>query len=189
MAGFTVVQEPENAERRYAPLAASQTFDENDPVRLVANKLAISPIDDTEIEDGEIVGIAIEKATGIHSKSRTGAANGFGAQTDDTRSYIPASAHGLVLQTANFWATGAPGTNSAKAGTDIGAVYQVVGNTGGQFGVEKTAAVLSTHVGFIVDNVLDANGMPVNSAGTVAAGTGWIQGRLVGDRLQDEGGS
>lgn len=190
MSGIFIHREPENAVRRHAPLGTSQAFDVGDPVGTTSQQLTEAPQDGTEVLAGEYVGFAAEPATGIHSASRTGAANGFGAAENDIRTYYPAKAPGLQLRTRNFWATGAAGTQAAKTGADIGRVLQLsCENATSNWGVEETAGTTGTDAVAYVDAVLDDDMQLIDADATLTAGDGWIVFHMVGDTQEEDGGA
>lgn len=166
-----VYDDPVN--RIYAPLAASQTYKAGAPLTLSTGAIATCPADGTEVLDGELFGFALDPAAGVHSGSRTGAANGFGAATGDLRCVIPLSPS-LRIKTRNFWATG--GTTAATpAGSDINANYQLTYNSAGGFarwGVEQTTGTPDTDVVCHILAVLDVNGIPLDIADTT--GGVWV---------------
>ncbi len=170
---FVIHKEPTSLLRRDAPLAATQTFLAGAPVRMVSNQLATSVADGTEILVAECVGFAIEPATGITAGSRaTNTANGFGAVTNDKRTYIPFSTPGLQIKTKNFWVTTAAGTLAVPDTANIGLTYQISAESAtNNWGVEETAAVAGTDLGAFIVDVLDANEVSIR----VSGGTGvWV---------------
>jgi hypothetical protein len=182
MAGIEIHQEPDYAFRRTIPLAAAQTFVTGDPVYLVAQQLTRSPIDSDEIAIAEMVGFACEPATGITAGSRaTAVADGFGAVTNSNRAYWPVHAPGLQLRTRNFWGTTTPGTLAAPDAANIGHPYQIVGVLATlQYGVEETAATITTHPGAWIDDVLDANMRPINESGEAGV---WVVFHVVSQAI------
>lgn len=186
MAGYEIHKEPDYAYRRTGPLAATQTYDVGDPVYFVAQQLTETPHAGVEIPDGEIVGLAAEPAAGTTAGSRaTAVADGFGAVTNSERAYWPCHAPGLQVRTRNFYAT-TTATLTAPDADNIGHQYQMVGIAAtGMYGVEETAAVVTTHVGAMIDDVLDADMRPINESG----GTGvWVVFHMVGISTQDLAG-
>lgn len=188
MSGFFIHKEPEGADRKWAPLGDSETFEAGDPVQLVSQQLSDCPDDASPLEDGELIGFAVQPATGIHSSTRTGAANGFGAAENDRVPYIPAKAPGLQIRTRNYWTT--PGTQIAKAGSIIGTLKQISSPNGtNNWGVESTAGTPGTDATFHVDEVLDDDMVSIDADASLAAGVGWVVGHIVGDTQNETGGA
>jgi hypothetical protein len=175
------------ANRVMGLLAATQSFKAGAPVTLSSGAIATCPADGTEVLDGEIYGIAVTPAAGVHAASRTGAANGFGAATGDYVTVIPLpelQSGRVQLRTANFWATGGQ-TRATPVGADIGALFQLTYNNQAGFnmwGVEETAGTPDTDCVVHVDAVLDENGIPLQVADTT--GGKWVVFHLsAGDNL------
>ena len=175
------------ANRVYAPLAASQSFKVGAPLTLSSGAVATCPADGTEVLDGEIYGIAVTPAAGIHAASRTGATNGFGAATGDLVTVIPVNeivSGRVLLRTRNFWATGGT-TRATPDGANINGLYQLTYNnqTGfNMWGVEETAGTPDTDCVVHIDAVLDENGIPLKIADTT--GGVWVVFHLsAGDNL------
>lgn len=191
MSGFEIHKEPENAERRFAPLGDAETFDIADPVRLLSQQLSDCLDDASEILDHELVGFAAEPAEGIHAASRTnpsGLDYGLGAAENDWRTYYPAKAPGLVLRTRNYWTT--PGTQIAKPGSIIGTVKQITAPSGtNNWGIDDTAGAVGTDAVAHILEVLDDDMQPVDADGSVAAGSGWLVFRIVGNTQDEIGGA
>jgi hypothetical protein len=182
MSGLFFHKEPENAERLYAPLGNSETFDIYDPVQFTSQQLSDSAAAaDAELTDGDIVGFACEPAEGIHSGTRTSvnAGDGFGAIENDWRTYFPFDAPGLQLRTRNFWADGDSTTDVAKDGTLIGTVLGMIVNASGAYGLENALPGDATDAQFFVVAVLDNNMQPINADATQTAGDGWLVFRPV----------
>lgn len=182
MSGIEIHKEPENAERQFAPLGSTQTYNIGDPVYFSSAQLTEPPQDGTEVLDGEMAGWALEPATGIHAASRTGAANGFGAAQGDIRSYIPANAPGLLLRTQNFWATGAAGTLATPVLADIGSLFQLTcENSTSNWGVEETAATVATDFTVRIVDVLDVDMKSIQDTGNTGV---WVVFEGLGSTTQ-----
>ncbi len=190
MSGISFHREPENADREFAPLAATQTYDIGDPVYVTGGQLTESPADETIVLDGELVGWALEPARGITAGSRANNAdNGFGAATNQTRSYVPAKP-GVLMETRNLWLDQAasPPTRTAITGALTGTLHQLVSANDAaaptNWGLEDTAATEATDATMRVVAVLDDRGNPVagSAAGTrivfeAASATTQVAGR------------
>lgn len=177
MAGFIIHRESDPADRLGAKLGASQTFDPGDPVQYTDEQLIASPADATPVLDSEFVGFA-GSGSNFHSSTRTGAANGFGGNTNDDVSYIPGNAHGFLLRTKNYWTT--PGTQIAKTGALIGTLHQISAvNATDEWGVESTAGVVGTDAVAQIIEVLNENMQPINPADSLTAGDGWLVFRMI----------
>ena len=177
---------PEDMETRIAPLAATQTYDQCDPVYLVANALTEADQDGSEVLVAECIGMAAEPALGTTAASRaTNVADGFGAVTNSNRTYWHVHANGIQYRTRNFYGTGAAaaGTLAVPDAANIGVSYQVACSTAGQWGLEETAVTPGTEVLGNVIEVLDANLQPIGETG--AAGV-WVVFTISGSTLTQD---
>lgn len=185
MSGFELHRVPENAERIYAPLAPTQTFDHYDPVQLVSQQLTASPTDASEVLDSEFIGFACEPAAGITAASRaSNPTNGFGAAENDMRTYLRGNTPGLLLKTKNYWTT--PGTQIAKNGNTIGTLHEISAVAATDiWGVESTAGGPGTDATALIEAILDEDGNPIDADTSLTAGEGWIIFRMIGGMQGD----
>ena len=192
MSGIEFHRECAAADRLSAPLGDAETFDYADPVGLDTQQLSnTTTAANGELVITEIIGFALEPATGIHASSRTGAANGFGAAENQDRTYVPFDAGGLYLRTKNYWATGDSTTNTAKTGALIGTLHGMIASAGGAYGLEVAAPTAGTDAEFLVVEVLNDDMIRIDADASLTAGEGWLVFRPVKQLLSQttEGGA
>jgi hypothetical protein len=159
-------------EVRWNQMTSGELFEVGEPVAIIAAGTLTEPPDNAgeiilgdHCATGELGGIACFGPGAGNIDPRTGAA--FAAL--GMIAYWPWN-QGTLFITENFFAAGAA-ADVAMLLTDIGVVYQVTYNTTATigWGVEQTAGVPGTDLCARVQDVLDADKVPIRISGGTGA--------------------
>lgn len=195
MGGFRLYQSPHGPAVGSAPLAASQTFEIFDPVRLVSNQLATAPKDGSVVLDDEFIGFAATGARGILANSRTSGTGALeiaspkffgdvGAAANTIREYIRPT-QGLLMATQNYWTSAAGTAYASVGGTDLGAIHPIASAAAGQWGlcdIAMTAGAVvpnDVEVGARIVHVIDTDGNFFTAATADTLTTGTLDGPTI----------
>jgi len=191
MAGFHFGENPHGGHEMVfrAPLGATQTYDNADPVQIATNLLVECDRDGAVVLDSEFIGFAFGSALGQTAGSRATATSGgsfdtatalggpfgdVGATANVERTFVIPNRQ-TVMWTENYFADSTGAAQTTISDADLYDSRQICSAVAGDWGLSATAATAADHVSAMIVRIVDGLGNPFNAntaATTAGPGTG-----------------